>query len=74
VLLRYRASDQGLEYFVLRYSIIELSTYDNHSFSILQHQLKIRKDSVNHLGDRLEQTRKGVEIDSKQGCLTPKWM
>jgi hypothetical protein len=59
---------------VLRSSTVELSTYDNRSSTVLQHRLKIREDFVYHLGDKLEQTEEGVEINFKPGWLTPTWM
>jgi hypothetical protein len=56
------------------YSTVELSTYDSHGFVVLQHRPNIRGDSVYHLGDKVEQTEEGVEIDSKLGSLTLMWM
>jgi hypothetical protein len=60
--------------FLSRSSIIELSTYDSRGSTILQHRLKIREDSIYHLGDKHEQMEEGVEMDSMSGWLTPTWM
>jgi ribosomal protein L32 len=59
---------------VLRSSTVELSTCDSCGSAVLQHRLKIREDSVYHLGDKLEQTEERVKIDIKPGWLTPTWM
>jgi hypothetical protein len=74
VLLRYKASEKGLDHFLSRSSIIELSTCDSRGSAVLQLRLKIREDSVYHLCDKHEQMEEGVEIDSKPGWLTPTWM